>query len=192
MKRLGEKDEEGFMMKEGFFRTNRKENGQFHSNWLSMMLPRLFLARNLLKEEGAILLHIDEHEQPNLTILLNEVFGEENLIGNIIWDKGNPKGDASGIAYQHEVILIYAKNKEKFFSEIDLTRKKKNAERIIKKAANFLKQLGKEEIPEDLKNLHKEYDLPDALLKKFKRKITLEEVNKQFSTWPKKTGFNRR
>lgn len=186
LKRLGEKDEEGFMMKEGFFRTNRKENGQFHSNWLSMMLPRLFLARNLLKEEGAILLHIDEHEQPNLTILLNEVFGEENLIGNIIWDKGNPKGDASGIAYQHEVILIYAKNKEKFFSEIDLTRKKKNAERIIKKAADFFKQLGKEEIPEDLNNLHKEYDLPDTLLKKFKRKITLEEVNKQFSTWLKK------
>lgn len=186
LKRLGEKDEEGYMMKEGLFRPNRKENGQFHSNWLSMMLPRLFLARNLLKDEGAILIHIDEHEQPNLSLLLNEVFGEDNLIGNIIWDKGNPKGDASGIAYQHESILVYAKNKEKFIGETDLTRKKKNAERILKKASELFKQLGKEEIPDELKKIHKEYGLPDELLKKFKKKNTIEEINNQFSVWLKK------
>jgi len=186
LKRLGEKDEEGFMMKEGLFRPNRKENGQFHSNWLSMMLPRLFLARNLLKDEGAILIHIDEHEQANLSLLLNEVFGEDNLIGNIVWDKGNPKGDASGIAYQHESILVYAKNKERFIAETDLTRKKKNADRILKKATELFKQLGKEEIPDDLKKIHKEYGLPNEILKKFKKKNTLEIINEQFSIWLKK------
>ncbi|WP_083663595.1 site-specific DNA-methyltransferase [Sphingobacterium sp. B29] len=134
LKRLGEKDDEGYMIKEGFFRANKKENGQFHSNWLSMLLPRLFLARNLLKDDGAIVVHIDEHEQANLTLLLNEVFGENNLVGNIIWDKGNPKGDASGIAYQHESILVYAKNRELFLNKTQLVRKKRNAERILKKS----------------------------------------------------------
>lgn len=186
LKRLGEKDDEGYMVKEGLFRPNRKENGQFHSNWLSMMLPRLFLARNLLKEDGAIIVHIDEHEQANLNLLLNEVFGEDNLIGNIVWDKGNPKGDANGIAYQHESILVYAKNKEKFLAETDLIRKKKNAEKILKKAGEFFKLLGKEEIPDDLKKLHKEYGLPEDILKKFKRKYTLEEINIQFNAWLKK------
>lgn len=186
LKRLGEKDNEGYMMKEGLFRPNRKENGQFHSNWLSMMLPRLFLARNLLKEDGAIIVHIDEHEQANLNLLLNEVFGEDNFIGNIIWDKGNPKGDASGIAYQHESILVYAKNKEKFLAETDLIRKKRNAEKILKKAGELFKLLGKEEIPDNLKKLHKEYDLPKDILKKFKRKYTLKEINIQFNAWLKK------
>lgn len=186
LKRLGEKDDEGYMMKEGLYRPNRRENGQFHSNWLSMMLPRLFLARNLLKEDGAIIVHVDEHEEANLTLLLNEVFGEDNQIGKIVWDKGNPKGDASGIAYQHESILVYTKNKQKFLAETDLIRKKKNAEKILKKASDFFKLLGKEEIPDELKKLHKEYELPEDTLNKFKRKYTLDEVNTQFNVWLKK------
>ena len=186
LKRLGEKDDEGFLMKEGFFRPNRKENGQFHSNWLSMLLPRLFLARNLMKEEGAILIHIDEHEQANLTLLMNEIFGEDNLVGNIVWDKGNPKGDASGIAYQHESILVYAKNKEKFISDTELVRKKKNAERIIKKASELFKQLGKKDIPDELKKLHKDYNLPDSILDNLKVDYDIDEINKEFYGWLKK------
>jgi adenine-specific DNA-methyltransferase len=190
LKKLGEKDEEGYMTREGLFRPNRKENGQFHSNWLSMMLPRLFLARNLLKEDGAILIHIDEHEQANLSLLLNEIFGEDNLIGNIIWDKGNPKGDAMGIAYQHESILVYAKNKEKFLSETDLSRKKKNAERMLKKASELYKLLNTIDIPAEVKKVHKEFNLPDEVLTKAKRKFTLEEINSQFNTWLKKQGLS--
>jgi adenine specific DNA methylase Mod len=55
LKKINEKDEEGYLLKEGLFRKNSKENGQFHSNWLSMMYPRLFLAKNLLKDDGVIL-----------------------------------------------------------------------------------------------------------------------------------------
>jgi adenine specific DNA methylase Mod len=111
LKRIGEKDEEGLMMKEGFFRPNRKENGQFHSNWLSMMLPRLFLARNLLKEDGLIFVHIDDNEITNLRLLMNEVFGEENYVQEIIWQRHAGGGnDSKYFAIDHEYILCYAKN----------------------------------------------------------------------------------
>lgn len=110
-KRIGEKDEDGFMMKEGYFRANRKENGQFHSNWLSMMLPRLFLARNLLKDDGIIFVHIDDNEVTNLRLLMNEVFGEENYIQEIVWQRHAGGGnDSKYFAIDHEFILCYAKN----------------------------------------------------------------------------------
>lgn len=111
LKRLGEKDDEGFMMKEGFFRPNRKENGQFHSNWLSMMLPRLFLARNLLKDDGLIFVNIDENEIANLKLLMNEIFGAENYVQEIIWQRHAGGGnDSKYFAIDHEYILCYAKN----------------------------------------------------------------------------------
>ena len=109
LKRIGEKDEEGYMMKEGLFRKNSKENGQFHSNWLNMMLPRLFLARNLLKDDGVIFISIGADEQANLKLLLDEIFGEENFIECITWNKRVPKND-KGIGNIHEYVFIYVKN----------------------------------------------------------------------------------
>ncbi len=113
LKRIGEKDEEGYMMKEGLFRKNSKENGQFHSNWLNMMLPRLFLARNLLKDDGVIFISIDDNEQSNLKLLMDEIFGEENFVANVIWQKKySPQNDAKWFSSMHDHILVYAKNKE--------------------------------------------------------------------------------
>jgi adenine specific DNA methylase Mod len=66
LKRIGDKDEEGYLMKEGMFRKNSKDSGHFHSNWLSMMYPRLFLAKNLLRDDGVIFVHIDDNEVHNL------------------------------------------------------------------------------------------------------------------------------
>jgi adenine-specific DNA-methyltransferase len=133
-----------------------------------------------------MLVHIDEHEQANLTLLLNEIFGEHNQLGHVVWDKGNPKGDASGIAYQHESILIYARNKEKFLESNAMVRKKKNAERMLKKAQDLFKLLGRQGLPEDLKKLQRQYDLPLEVVSKLKRKITLEEINKQYTAWLKR------
>ncbi|NQU67136.1 MAG: site-specific DNA-methyltransferase [Candidatus Marinimicrobia bacterium] len=117
--RIGDKDDEGYLMKEGLFRPNRKENGQFHSNWLSMMLPRLFLARNLLKDDGLIFVHIDDNEITNLRLLMNEVFGEENYIQEIVWQRHAGGGnDSKYFAIDHEYILCYAKN----ISSIDKLR----------------------------------------------------------------------
>ncbi|MBI3754280.1 MAG: site-specific DNA-methyltransferase, partial [Deltaproteobacteria bacterium] len=75
LKRIGDKDEEGYLLKEGLFRKNSKDSGHYHSNWLSMMYPRLFLAKNLLRDDGVIFVHIDDNEVHNLRLVMNEIFG---------------------------------------------------------------------------------------------------------------------
>ncbi|EAF0213022.1 site-specific DNA-methyltransferase, partial [Listeria monocytogenes] len=69
---------------------NEKSNGRYHSDWLTMIYPRLKLARNLLSDSGIIFVSIDENEIANLELLLTEIFGENNLAGTIVWDKRNP------------------------------------------------------------------------------------------------------
>lgn len=125
LKRIGDKDDDGLMMKEGLFRKNNKENGQFHSNWLNMMLPRLFLARNLLKDDGVIFVSIDDNEQSNLKLLMDEIFGEENF-RNIItvrrYDKNlNRQFIDQGLKtfnVGYEYILCYAKSDKFSFNPI--------------------------------------------------------------------------
>jgi adenine-specific DNA-methyltransferase len=98
-------------MKEGFFRKNSKDSGHFHSNWLSMMYPRLFLAKNLLKDDGVIFVHIDDNEVHNLRLIMNEIFGEENFVAQIVWQKKTGGGaKTKGFITLHEYILCYAKN----------------------------------------------------------------------------------
>lgn len=114
LQRTNQKDEDGLVTREGLFRPNRKENGQFHSNWLSMMLPRLFLARNLLKDEGIIFVSIDDNEYANLRLLLNEIFGEENFVSTLMWRRRKTQANLSKfISPVHDYILCYAKNIEK-------------------------------------------------------------------------------
>ncbi|WP_193063556.1 site-specific DNA-methyltransferase [Halomonas casei] len=88
-------------------------SGRKHTNWLSMMLPRLRLSRNLLSIEGVIFISIDNNEISNLIDLCNEIFGEENQLG-VVANINNPKGrsDDKYIATAHEYLVIYAKNKE--------------------------------------------------------------------------------
>lgn len=113
-KRVGDKDEEGYMTREGNYAKNSKENGQYHSNWLNMMYPRLFLAKNLLKEDGVIFVSIDDNEVHNLRLLMNEVFGEESLEGQFIWQSKKGGGsDNSGITTDHEYVLCYSKSPDK-------------------------------------------------------------------------------
>lgn len=111
-KRVGDKDEEGYMTKDGMFKKNSKENGQYHSNWLNMMMPRLYLAKNLLKQDGVIFVSIDDNEVHNLRLLMNEIFGEENFEGHIHWrrrhNQPNDKSKMIGLVAEH--ILCYAKS----------------------------------------------------------------------------------
>ncbi|WQW98486.1 site-specific DNA-methyltransferase [Helicobacter pylori] len=84
-----------------------------HSGWLSFMLPRLKLARDLLKEDGVIFISIDDNECANLKILCDEIFGEGNFVGDFIRKTKSTTNDAKiGLNYQHEFLLCYAKNKE--------------------------------------------------------------------------------
>ncbi len=118
-KRVCDKDEEGFLMKEGFFKKNSKDSGHFHSNWLSMMYPRLFLAKNLLKDDGVIFVHIDDNEVHNLRLLMNEIFGEENFVASIIWQKKySPQNDATYFSNMHDYVLCFAKIKKQVKTEV--------------------------------------------------------------------------
>ena len=78
-----------------------EEDSYKHSKWLSFMSKRLRLAKHLLKSEGVLITHIDEHENSALELLLDDIYGEENRLGTIVWDKRNPKGDARSVATQH-------------------------------------------------------------------------------------------
>jgi adenine-specific DNA-methyltransferase len=111
LQRIGDKNDEGYMLRQGAFRPNRKESGQYHSNWLNMMLPRLYLARNLLSDDGVIFVSIDDNEQANLKLLMDEVFGAENSIGSIVW-KNVTDNNPSNIATEHESVFVYARSKE--------------------------------------------------------------------------------
>ncbi|MFC6285530.1 site-specific DNA-methyltransferase [Nocardioides sp. GCM10027113] len=83
--------------------------GRRHSGWLSMMYPRLALARNLLTEDGCIFVSIDDNEAHNLRLLLDEVFGPENFIGQFVWAAGR-KNDARFVSQSHEYMIAYARN----------------------------------------------------------------------------------
>ena len=111
LQRIGDKNDEGYMLREGAFRPNRKENGQYHSNWLNMMLPRLYLARNLLRDDGVIFVSIDDNEAANLKLLMDEVFGAENFVADIIWEKRFTRNnDAKLMSFVVDHILFYRKS----------------------------------------------------------------------------------
>lgn len=132
-------DEDGNV---NFSRENSETAGRYHSDWCSMIYSRLMLARSLLTEDGIILINMDENEISNLQKICMEVFGEANDLGTIVWDKRNPKGDARGVSYQHEYIVAYAKRRAVFTEKCKMRRLKKNAETILKKAAQLFSRVG--------------------------------------------------
>jgi adenine-specific DNA-methyltransferase len=91
------------------FGTNTDSDGRFHSKWLNMMYPRLYLANNLLRGDGVVFISIDDAEVTNLKTICNEIFGEENFVAQLVWEKGR-KNDARRFSVGHEYILGYAKN----------------------------------------------------------------------------------
>ena len=119
--------------------------------------PPYNTGKDSLSEDGIILINMDENELVNLYKICYEVFGEQNDLGTIVWDKRNPKGDAQGVSAQHEYILLFAKNKIAFLEHNKVVRPKKNAAAIIKKA--------------------------QSLFSKMSLTYTLEDINKDFSAW---------
>ena len=101
------------MMQEWLGKAVDKEDLTRHDKWLCMMLPRLKLLRELLSDDGAIFVSIDDNEQHRLRMLMDEIFGEENFITNIIWQKKfSPQNDARYLSDNHDFIVLFAKNKE--------------------------------------------------------------------------------
>lgn len=90
---------------------NTERNGRFHSDWLSFMYPRLRIARNLLREDGVMLVSIDDTEVANLKSICSEIFGESNFVACLVWEKGR-KNDAKLVSVGHEYMLVYCKSKD--------------------------------------------------------------------------------
>ncbi|MHB1511827.1 MAG: site-specific DNA-methyltransferase [Acidiferrobacter sp.] len=154
--RTDQRDEQGNRLVIG-----PEAHGRFHANWLSMMFSRLKLSRNLLRPDGVIVVHIDENEYPNLEKVLAEIFGEANNLGTIVWDKRNPKGDAMGVAQQHELICLYCKDREVFKRACKFKRPKENANRMLARAKEIVAREGgaTERARKDYRDWVKQQDL---------------------------------
>lgn len=106
LKRSNQKDEEGNRLL-----ANTEANGRFHSDWLSMMYPRLKLARNLIRDDGVIFISIDDKESENLKKICDELYGSENYRGTLVWQHSiQPKGYLGKFSVHHNFIYCYAKS----------------------------------------------------------------------------------
>lgn len=159
-------------------KSNAETAGRYHTNWLNMMYPRLKLARNLLKSNGAIFISIDDNELFNLKKLCDEIFGEENFVANLIWkSKSGGANDSKYIAVDHEYILCYAKNILELNVNLDrnaivstcYNQKDENGEyaldRLDKQSIRYSKALDYEIIGPDgqkYKPKHKDPEHPNA------------------------------
>ena len=168
LRRTGMIDDEGRRLT-----TNSKADGRFHSKWLSMMFPRLRLARNLLRNDGVIFVSIDNNEVHNLRMLMNEVFGEENFVECITWNKRIPKND-KGIGSIHEYVLLYTKDTS--FKQ-EFVMKKNGLEEIDELVERLKKQ--KVSLPESEAEIRKLYNK-----KGYDRGITLyNSLDKDYRLW---------
>jgi len=116
LKQTGQKSENGDSNT-----TNKETNGRYHSDWLSMMYPRLKLAWNLLRDDGVIFVSIDDNEVHHLRMIMDEIFGEENFVGQIIWEKRVTRENRRLISVRHDYILFYTKNHEKMENAVSLS-----------------------------------------------------------------------
>lgn len=139
LSRSGQTDDSGAKLS-----ANPESNGRFHSDWLSMMLPRLKLARNLLTEDGVVFISIDDSELGSLQRVTSEMFGDTNFVGTMVWAAGR-KNDSKYISSSHEYILCYARNLS-VLKERGVTWKvrKKGLTEIYSEAAKLVRAHGED------------------------------------------------
>lgn len=125
---------------------NRDSNGRFHSVWLSSLYSRLSVARNMLRQDGVVVISIDEVEHSNLRRMCDEIFGGQNFCGEIVW-KNSSKNDQSYISVQHEYFVVYVRDKQANNGE--WLEKKQGLEEIYKAFDGFKSELGN-----DWKKIH--------------------------------------
>ncbi len=136
LQKSAQKDEEGNRLV-----ANTDSNGRFHSDWLSMMYPRLKLARNLLREDGAIFISIDDGEIANLRRVCDEIFGESNFIAEIVWEGAN-KNTAQQVGVSHEYVIVFAKSKETL--ERDWSIKKEDVSSVLREVERLRELYGED------------------------------------------------
>jgi len=138
---------------------NNETNGRFHSDWCSMIYPRLVLARNMLRDDGVIFISIDDNEQENLKRICDEVFGKSNFIANIVRNTNSSKNQSLFVSVSHEYCFIYAKSIETLkikHNEEKWSVPKNNVDEYVAKVKQLQKEgMSAEEITEELKTLTK-------------------------------------
>ncbi|WDP92367.1 MAG: site-specific DNA-methyltransferase [Desulfobacter sp.] len=164
---------------------NPETSGRYHTDWLNMMYPRLKLARNLLKDDGVIFISADE-EITNLKKMCDEIFGEENFVENITWNKRIPKND-KGVGNIHEYVLLYAKDTS---LKPEFTMRKDGLDDIYE-LVEKLKKNGTPilEAEEEIKKLYKKnaYDRGITLYNSFDHEYRLwGKIN---MSWPNANTF---
>lgn len=112
--------------------TNAESNGRYHSDWLTMMYPRLFLAKNLLRDDGVIFVSIDDVELHHLKMIMNEVFGEENFIAQFVHKNNSSKNQAKLVSVSTEYFLCYSRNLALLRGSKEWRIEKKGAQDIVK------------------------------------------------------------
>ena len=156
---------------------NTESNGRFHTDWLNMIYPRLKVARNLLADDGVIFISIDDNEVENLRKVCDDIYGEQNFVGQFIW-RGGRRNLAKYISTSHEYMLLFAKNLS-YISEakISWNEKKKGLDAIYKKADELVRE-------------HKNYELASKMLKEWYRLLPEDNESKDNShyCWIDKKG----
>ncbi|MBI2464477.1 site-specific DNA-methyltransferase [Candidatus Peregrinibacteria bacterium] len=113
----GSIDDDGNVVNHDLYRQNTRDSGHFHSNWLNMMYPRIFLARNLLRQDGVIFVSIDDNEVKNLRAMMDEIFGEENFLATLIWKRRASSALAdNNVSTDHEYVVCYQRGSFTGFS----------------------------------------------------------------------------
>ncbi len=115
---------------------NSDSSGRYHTDWLNMMYPRLKLARNLLRSDGAVFISINDCEIDNLKRIGNEIFGEDNFVAQIIWQKSK-RGDSKLIGVTHEYVVVYTKNKQAAIESGIWRKKKDGVDEVLAKYESF-------------------------------------------------------
>ncbi len=162
LKETGQLSEEGKALS-----TNPKTSGRFHSNWLNMIYPRLVLAKTLLRDDGVIFVSIDDHEVHNLRAVMNEIFGEENFVAQLVWSnkEGGGSSDSNYFRIKHEYILCFARSLENLsINGVDIgnrDRYKQSDEFINIRGPYYLQKLGMGSIQYSL-SLDYEITTPDG------------------------------
>ena len=111
--RMGWRDESGERVSSFAALKNTEASGRFHTDWLTMIYPRLRLSRSLLRDDGAIFISLDDGEVANLRLVMDEIFGAENFVANVIWEKKfAPQNDEKYFSERHDFVVVYAKNKD--------------------------------------------------------------------------------
>ncbi len=164
----GQRDAEGAKLT-----TNAEGSGRFHTDWLNMMYPRLMLARNLLRDDGVIVCSIDDAELQHLETFFAELFGEENGLAVLVWDR-NRKNDAKYFSVGHEYMVVFAKSKQRLIDLKTIFREPKVG---IDEAQVFYEGL-KKKFGDDFEAIAKEW-------KDFFRSLSADDPRKPLGRFSK-------